>query len=556
MYESMKQPDDKGAEIMRRFSVLLQERAPYEGVWDDITEFVLPSRGTYSYSNKGDISNPERKSRRRLDSTATYAHRALTARVIAEFTNSGSRWFEYRAPDPKVDKLHHVRSFLQGMSDKVYQKLNASSFILAHTEVTADWCAYGTACMLAEDNGKKGYTWTSISPSEIWIAENKDNEVDCVYRKYQLTYKQLCESFGPESLPDDIHMACESTPHRRFDILHSVEPNSAYNPQKKSARYFGFNSTFVLMTTQTTLKTGNFKRRPYIVFRFWKRTNEVYGGSPGIDALADIRMLNVMKDVYIRAAQLTAAPPQGLAHDSVISPLKLVPYGVNYGAISSDGKKLVTSLLEGNLSLSDLRDMITDTVQQIRAAFFVDPLMNRETSIRTAAEVGKRANEEMTGLAPFLARFDVEYLSIVLDTMLEYVLDHENTDPIPPELQGMVPRIEYTGPLAKTQRGQELNNNLQFAQIAQTVGNVDPTLMQNVDWNAWLRNVAELLGVPMDNINSPEHMQAMAAAQQQQQQQAQMMQMAQGAASTVTDAAKAGLISRADLGLPQQPEGI
>jgi hypothetical protein len=140
--------------------------------------------------------------------------------------------------------------------------------------------------------------------------------------------------------------------------------------------------------------------------------------------------------------------------------------------------------------------------------------------------------------------------------MLEYVLDHENTDPIPPELQGMVPRIEYTGPLAKTQRGQELNNNLQFAQIAQTVGNVDPTLMQNVDWNAWLRNVAELLGVPMDNINSPEHMQAMAAAQQQQQQQAQMMQMAQGAASTVTDAAKAGLISRADLGLPQQPEGI
>lgn len=553
-YSSEDRGPDLGPELMRRFSQLVQDRNAYDMVWDDITEFVLPSRGTFTY--RQDYQNAERKSRRRLDSTATYAHRALTARVIGEFTNSGSRWFEYRAPDPAIDKLYNVRAFLQRMSDKVYQKLNASSFILAHTEVTADWCAYGTACMSAEDNGKDGFSWSSISPSQIWIAENKDNEVDCVYRQYQLTYKQVCEEFGHEVLGDDVHKTYADTPHRKLDILHVVEPNPDFSEGKKAKRFFRYKGVYVLRTTGKTLRIGYHKRKPYIVLRFWKRTEEVYGGSPGIDALSDIRMLNTMKDVYLRAAQLTAAPPFGLAHDSVVSPLKLVPYGINYGAVSADGKDLVKRLMDGNLNLGDLREMITDTVQSIRAAFFVDPLMNRENSIRTAAEVSKRAGEEMTGLAPFLARFDVEYLSVVLDAMLEHTLEYDNDMPVPKELNGLRPKIEYTGPLAKTQRGQELNNNLQFAQIAQTVGNVDPSLMQNVDWNAWLRNVAELLGVPMDNINSPAHMQQMAAQAQQQQQMQMAMQAVQGAASTLNDSAKAGLINRQDLGLPPSPEGI
>ncbi len=554
MYSSDTPDMNKAPEILQRFSLLVNERNQYDRLWDDITELVLPSRGTYSYQR--DTQDPERKSRKRLDSTATYAHRSLTARIIAEFTNSGTRWFEYRAPDPEIDKIYEVRKFLQRKSDQVYQRLNSSSFLLAHTEFTSDWAGYGTACMLQEDNGKEGKTYMSVAPQEIWVAENKDNEVDCVYRKYKLTYKQICEAFGPESVPDDLHQACENTPHVSFEVLHAVEPNTAYTPRKKASRYFRYHGIYILMQTGTILKEGHFKRKPYIVARFWKRTAESYGGSPAVDALPDIRMLNVMKDVYLRAAQLTAAPPMALAHDSVVSPLKLVPYGVNYGAISADGKELVKRLLDGGLSLADLRDMITDTVQAIRAAFFVDPLMNRETSIRTAAEVGKRASEEMTGLAPFLARFDVEYLSVILDAELEHTLEYETDEPIPEELNGLIPSIEYTGPLAKTQRGQELNNNLQFAQIVQTVGNVDPALMQNVDWNAWMRNVANLLGVPMDNINSPEHMAAMAAAQQQQQQMQMQMQAIQGAASTLNDSAKAGLINRSDLGLPQAPEGI
>jgi len=88
--------------LLRRFAKLEQDREPYNVVWDEnATESCLdPVRGTYTYQQN--TGNAERKSRKRLDSTATYAHRALTARVIGEaFTNSGSHWFDYRASDPE-----------------------------------------------------------------------------------------------------------------------------------------------------------------------------------------------------------------------------------------------------------------------------------------------------------------------------------------------------------------------------------------------------------------------------------------------------------------------
>ena len=40
-----------------------------------------------------------------------------------------------------------------------------------------------------------------------------------------------------------------------------------------------------------------------------KRSGEVYGAGPGLSALADVKMVNAMAEVNLRAAQLGIAPP-------------------------------------------------------------------------------------------------------------------------------------------------------------------------------------------------------------------------------------------------------
>ena len=172
--------------ICQRMSALKDERNPYEHVWDEVSEFVLPSRGTYSYRSVQ--TDPERNSRKRYDSTAVNAARNLTARILAEMTGTSTRWFDFRVPDPVIDSMEDVRRFLQLISDKAYGILNTSGFRLAHVEATTDWVAYGTACLfMHEQEGE--LVFKSIPVSELFVAEDKNGEVDTVYCKFKMSLR-------------------------------------------------------------------------------------------------------------------------------------------------------------------------------------------------------------------------------------------------------------------------------------------------------------------------------------------------------------------------------
>lgn len=539
--------------IFTRLSELETTRTPYEAVWDEITEYVMPSRGSYSF--KDTKSDPERKSRRRFESTAINAARGLTAKIIAEMTSGSTRWFEYRDPDPNIDKLEPVRRALQALSDKAYVMLNSGSFKLAHAEATADWVAYGTACMLTDFESDGEPIFQSIPIRELYIAENRAGEIDLVIRKFKLTLRQIIQIFGEQDLPAKILQNKERDFDKLHDVIHAVIPNDEYVEGKKNSRYFRFKSCYALCSGKVLLREGGYKRMPYKVFRFWKRSGEVYGGSPAVDALADIRVLNMLEEASLRGIQLDNWPPFLAAHDSVIMPLKVVPNGINYGGIGPDGRRLIDRLLPPNPGgRQGLETMLEQKRMAIRSCFFIDPLINKQNSIRTAAEVMKRSNEEMMGLSPFLARYEVEYLSPIIDHMLEYLLTKKEVE-IPQELNGRTSLVEYTGPLAKTQRASELNNTMQFLQLVQGVAQVDPSMLQHLDFNAAFMMFADLLGVPLSIITPA---QQIAAKQQMMQQQQQASALGQGlgdVSKNLALLAKSGLLQRQDLGLPPGVEG-
>jgi hypothetical protein len=550
--------------LFRHFEQMKTLRTYYEYLWDDLTEYVLPSQGTYCYRDPR--TDPERRSNRRMDSTAVNAARQLMARVVSEMTGSGSRWFDYRDKDPAIDNNPDVRKFLQAVSDKAYSILNGGSFRAAHIEATMAWIVYGTGCMMIEEEDDKKLVFRAISHTETWFSENKFNEIDYVYRKFKLTYRQLEQHFGEEYIPDYMIEKGHEDPLWEVEVLHCVKPNEEYDETKKANKHFKYKSVYMLVENRIILREGYFVRRPYICFRFWKRPDEVYGGSVAIDALADIRMLNLIEEANLRSVQLEAFPPLVMAHDSVVLPLRVTPNGINYGGMSPDGKRLVSTLFEKGGNRQALESYMESKRQLIQSAFFVDPRMGESASIRTAAEVQKRSGEEMTGLSPFLGRYEVEYLHHVLGLVLDYILKYDNTLKIPKMLHGRVPDIEFSAPLAKTQRAQELNNTVQFMQMMQTMAQADPTAAMHINMNGLVTRLADLLGVPADVLNSPDVVRAHMAAQAKQQQNQQAMQAGQqavqtlggsagGAVSGMAQLAKSGLIGRQDLGLPPLANG-
>ena len=539
--------------ILNRFEKLQGIRKNYEVVWDEITDYVLPSRGSYTRLRQSQPGS--RRDRKILDITAIVACRTLAARVVTEMTSQGDRWFDFRMEDPLLDSMEHVRRFLYDVSEKAYSVLR-DDWRLPHIEVTTDWIAYGTACLFAqvleEDDGDgKEFVFKSIPVTELFIAENFKGFPDTVIRHFQLPLRQIAQEFGVDNFTPDLMKLLEKDPDHMEELLHAVYPSDTYGSPGKMKQNMKYKSCYVLKERRLLLSEGGFNDMPFIVFRFWKRTGEPYGGSPAWDSLSDVRMINVMSETALRAFQLEAFPPLLAASDGVIMPLKTMPNGVNIGGMSPEGKKLIEPLMTGSKTQMAF-EVLEQRRQSIRNAFFVDPLINRENSIRTAAEVQKRASEELNGIAPFVNRYESEYLEPLLDKVLHFVLDnYYKPEDVPKEIQGKVTKIEYTAPLARTQRAKQLDSTAAFLQLLQTVAQADPTVMNVIRKDNLVSLMADLMGVPYAVLKTQEELADEKNQQQQQQMMDQLMQAApaMGGAIRDTSAGLKNMAQTAQVGL-------
>lgn len=511
------------ARIKARFEILRGLRSNYESIWDEITDFVAPSRGTYS--NLRSNTPAQRRDRKILDSTAIVAARALSARVVTEMTSQGDRWFDYRMDDPNLDRLEHVRRFLYEVSDRAYSVLQ-DDWRLPHIEVTSDWVAYGTACLFVqsvedddygERSREKELVFKAIPIAELYIAEDFKGNVDTVFRQFVMPIRQIAQEFGTDNFTPAMLKTLDKEPDTVEEVIHAVYPSSTYVKDSKMQKNMKFKSCYILPNCDILLKESGYKSMPFIVFRFWKRTGEPYGGSPSWDALSDIRMINAMSETALRSFQLEAFPPLLAASDGVIMPLKTIPNGVNIGGMSPEGRRLVEPLMVGSKTQMAF-EVLEQRRQSIRNAFFVDPLINRQNSIRTAAEVQKRTAEELNGISPFVNRYEEEYLEPLLDKVFLHVLEtFYSSDEIPQEIQGETTRVEYTGPLARTQRAKQLESTVTFLQLLQTVAQSDPSILGILKKENLIATMVDLLGVPYWVLKTQEELQGEQTQAQRQQ---------------------------------------
>ena len=533
--------------ILRRFEVLKTNRAPYNRIWDMVTEFGMPTTGSLSNQSH---NTPDRRNRNKFDSTLVLSIQSLSSMILSGLTNSGSRWFEARAAKEDIDDEDSVRRYLQELTDGMFHRLYSGTFEMAHTEAVPACIAYGTACLLME-KGDNGYTYRSIPIHELYIDENGDGEVDLVMREFEFSVRQLIDIFGIDNLPHDIlNGNKDGGLDKRFKVLHSVIPNDEYSEGKRNSKYLKFKSCWILPERAHLLKESGYSRMPYVVFRFMKVPGQVYGSSPAIQIMSEVLTVNKMCENELRQSQMAISPAFIAQHDGLVGPLRNTPGAINYGGML-DGRPTVTPLIPpGSISSREHSDLIEQKRMLIRSAFFIDPLINRENSIRTASEVAKRSNEELVGLTPYLARLKREELLPILDAELDFEIKDRKDLQVPEALNGKLSKIEFTGPLAKTHRAQELNNLMQGLQIIQGIAQIDPSILQNLIPLKIFQRIFDLLSMPLDLAKTEEEIAIAKAQEQQMMQQQQMMQGASQLTDSMSQMAKSGLLQRGDLGLP------
>lgn len=537
-----KRPDPEA--IIRRCKDLKNKRENWDNIWDEVATFVLPTRADFvtkrAYGDKRDEDI--------YDSTAITSNQTLASGLHGALTAPSGRWFHIRYRDEELNNDDAAMEWLEDSVDRIYKALEESNFNSEVNELYLDLCCFGTAAMLVETDkadNQDSLNFRTVHLSEIAVAENVDGKVDTIYRTLKFSARQAKQLFPKEDLGESIERALEDKPDKEFEFIHAVYPRDgvvAMELAKGVDRPWA--SCWVQVKDKKLIKEDGYYECPWMVPRWSKLSGDVYGFSPAMMARADIRTLNAAKLFEMRAWEKTIDPPTLAAYNGIIGDLRLDPGGLTYVRDINGVRPMQNGT---QWQVSQIKS--SELVASIRRAFFNDQLQLHEGPNMTATEVRARMELMQQILGPVVGRLQSEFLNPLIQRVFMLMFRAGMFQQPPQSLLdgGNKLDVEYVSPLARAQKMEEVFAVErwigQLAQMAQ----INPTVIDVVDFENIGRMMAKRLGVPAEAIKSMEQMQELKIQRQreqqaQEQQMAQMMalQQAQGAAQTAQGIEQAG----------------
>lgn len=509
---------DKGKVLLKRFEKLKGSRANWDSHWEDIANYILPKKDNiYGNNTKG-----EKKHNNLFDSTSVHVNELLASALHGLLTNPTIRFFGFTTRDAAIDVLDPVAKWMQTVVRKIHQTLSNSNFHNEIHETYLDLGSFGTALLQTLEDDDSLVRFQSRPIYEAYVQENNVGFIDTVYRKYKWTAKQIMEEFDDEgTVPKVVKDKLITAPMEEFEIVHAVFPRTDDFADKRfngdSPKRFPYASFYVLCKDATILRESGFREFPYSVPRWSKISGEIYGRSPGMKALPDIKMLNQMMKTTLRAAQLVIAPPLQGPDDGGRRPINMRPNGMNY--FRAGTKDRIEPIVTGGRI--DLGEALMESVRiRIRQSFFIDQLQLNEGPQMTATEVIQRTEEKVRLLAPILSRLNSELLSPLVDRVYGILLRKGEIPNPPPELQGRRIDVVYSSTIAKAQKTSESESITRLITTAAPFVESNPAMMDNFNGDAMIRYLAGVFDTPQEVLHSQREVKQTRQARQAQQQQA------------------------------------
>ena len=504
-------------ELKDNLSRLQSKRSTWESHWQEVADFCLPRKADVNVARtKGDKRNIQI-----FDATAVHSLELLASSLQGMLTSSANRWFQLRYKEAVLNEDDTAKEWLEDSIDKMYVAFARSNFQQEIFENYHDLLAFGTSCLFIEEDKDDIVRFSARHIKEVYITENEKGLVDTVYRKFQLTAKAALDKFGQENLSRDILVKAQKNPFDDIELVHIVRPRSLFNPKKLDKQNMPFQSVYMEYETGHIISIGGFRELPYVVPRYLKASNEIYGRSPAMNSLPDVKVLNKMVEVSLKAAQKQVDPPLLVPDDAMILPIRTAPSSINYYRSGSRDRIETLNIGANNplgLNMEDQRR------RSISRTFHVDQLLIQENRTMTATEVMQRNQEKMRILGPAIARLQQELLQPLIIRVFNIMLRGKKFLPAPETLGGQEIDVEYVSPVALAQKGQELESIVRGLELFGSIGQIAP-VQDYIDENGLVKKIIQVLGLPARMIKSDKQVQEIRAERQAQQAaQAQMQQ--------------------------------
>lgn len=491
----------------------------------------MPRKGTITQRQQ----EGARLTQRLFDSTAIVANELLAASLQGALTSDAFKWFRLKTRKQDLNDVKVVAEWLDEVADRMYLAFRQSNMNSELQEVYLDLGCFGNGMLYMEEAEPdqpifSGFRFHYVQIGRWCIAENKDGLVDTVFRTISMTALAATNKWGKNCGPK-ICKAAEDDPDKRVYIVHAVYPRHGMkDPGYKGTMpyasiYFTYGGAGPFDSAsgwgKHLLDVGGLDYFPYMVPRWTKAINEMYGRGPGDTALPDIKTLNKAEELTLRAWAKNIDPPILTRDDGVIGRVRTSPSDMITVRDMDAVKTLETN------QRFDVNQVKSDQKREsIKSIFYNQQLQLPEGQMMTATEVERRFELMQRFLGPTLGRITVELLNPLVQRGV-YLMLKRNALP-PPPAQLINPQtgqmedvdIEYEGPLARAQRASDVQAIERTLQDFTALSQLDPNVKDNLEVDKIARAVAERNGVPPQFIRDEKGVLKIRQARNEAQQQA------------------------------------
>lgn len=529
------------ARFANRFTALKNERSDWDSHWRDLSEYFLPRTGRFFTS---DVNKGTKRWNSIYDSTGTQSLRTLSAGMMSGMSSPARPWFRLAIPDTDLMEHTPVKVWLNEVTKRMREVFASSNTYRSLSTLYEELGLFGTCSSIVVPDFKNVIRHYPLTAGEYALATDNRREVSTLFREWDMTVSQVVREFGLDNCSMTVQNLYKNG-GKGLDswvtIIHGIEPRYDRDPSKRDNHNMPWASIYFEQGSDNDklLRESGFKDFPVIAPRWSTTGNDVYGYSPAMEALGDVKQLQHQQLRKAEAIDYMTKPPLVLPTSLANQQVNRYPGGITF-ADNAQGNGAHT-LYDVNLNLSHLLADIQDVRERINGAFSADlfrMLANDNRSGTTATEIAERHEEKLLMLGPVLERLHNEMLDPMIDVCFNHLLEGGLLPPPPEELQGMELNVQYVSTLAQAQRAVGVSSVDRLLGTVGALAGLKPSVVDKLDADQIVDAYADMLGVDPSLIVADDKV---AIIRQQNAQAAQAQQMMEnmpamaGAAKSVSD---------------------
>jgi len=490
----------KRGALLKRWAALQNERTSWWSHWQEISTYLLPRSGRFLTEEQ---DRGRRKHNNIYDSTATRALQTLASGMMAGATSPARPWFRLTTPDPGLASKHHIKIWLDEVRDLMMQRFQRSNTYRALAQVYLELGAFGTACSIITPHPDKLIHHHPLTAGQFCLATDPTGKIVTLFRQYELTVSEMVREFGVDKLsPSTRNKYDNNNLDTRISIVHAIEPNYDRDQTKVDDLNMAFRSCYFEEKANEhddLLRVSGFRDFPAVVPRWSAPGGDIYGSSPAMDALGDIKGLQHKALRLAQGIDYQTKPPVAITGELKDRDIDMLPGGRTFMNTAAPNGGIKPLFEANNLNLNYLLGNIQDDRRRIHETFFSDMflmLANAGPDQRmTATEVAERHEEKLLMLGPVLERLHNELLEPLIDLAFVHLVQAGTLPPAPPELSGVDLNVEFVSMLAQAQRAIGSNSVDRFLGTLGGVAQMKPEVLDKLDADELVDAYADMLGV-------------------------------------------------------------